>query len=805
MKHKKYLFRLLSAILTIPITGTALSCIPAISVSASPHEGIDYVYVEVQRQYVKLDPINDEEAEIVGWYEMPSYGIIPETMDGYKIVGIGNSAFWCCDSIYGLKLPDTIRYIDKGAFFHCGKLDEINIPDAVHYIGDTAFEECVSLESIDLPDGITYIGEGAFWLCDSLKSFTFPKGVTEVADNVLSNNKSLKTINMHDGITKICGNSLRNNPSLESLYIPDSVTEIGEDALINCSSLKSIHLPEGWTEINDYMFSGSSSLESFTIPDTITKIGNGAFYQCPNLKSLTIPDSVTFMGERSVGYIEGVPDWTYALVDGFTLYGSSGSTAEQYANENNITFIASSPFDYKTNEEGTLTITGYHGTSKDIVIPEQIDGTAVTQIAHFAFSGTDIETAVIPDSITKIGGCVFEDCTKLRSVTLPSNIRVFNEEMVGGQFRGCTLLESILLPDTLEALGPFVFADCEKLADINVPSAIRSMGAGVFENTAWQNSQPDGLLYFGDILYTYNGAIPENSKLKVREGTKTIAAGALSSDNTGKNVISVELPDGLEKIEGLSMCNCTNLKSIVIPESVTFIGDKAIGYYYEPNDNEFNKYAGLIIYGKTGSTAERYANENGIPFADPDALKNTSVINSDIVQIGDKVRISASAAGGTSPYTYAYYYKRSTNSTWRVLGTEFGKNSSVAFAPTSEADYDIKVIVKDSTGATAEKFFTVKAVKELELTNVSVVGREKVYLGSAIPMIGKAVGGKSPYTYSFYFKRSTNTNWKLLGEKYQTTATARFKPLAKGSYDIRIDVKDSSGTIAKKVFSSTVK
>ena len=115
------------------------------------------------------------------------------------------------------------------------------------------------------------------------------------------------------------------------------------------------------------------------------------------------------------------------------------------------------------------------------------------------------------------------------------------------------------------------------------------------------------------------------------------------------------------------------------------------------------------------------------------------------------------------------------------------------------------MIVKDSTGATAENFFTVKAVKELELTNVSVVGREKIYLGSAIPMIGKAVGGKSPYTYSFYFKRSTNTNWKLLGEKYQTTATARFKPLAKGSYDIRIDVKDSSGTIAKKVFSSTVK
>ena len=186
-------------------------------------------------------------------------------------------------------------------------------------------------------------------------------------------------------------------------------------------------------------------------------------------------------------------------------------------------------------------------------------------------------------------------------------------------------------------------------------------------------------------------------------------------------------------------------------------------------------------------------------------LKNTSVINSDKVQIGDKVRVSASANGGTAPYTYAYYYKRSTNTEWKTLGTEWGTNSSVAFAPTAEASYDIKVVVKDSGGHKAEKLFTVNAVKELELTNVSVVGRENIKLGTAIPMIGKAVGGSAPYTYSFYFKRSTNTNWKLLGDKFTDKASARFKPTAKGTYDIRIDVKDSSGTIDKKFFTATVK
>lgn len=187
------------------------------------------------------------------------------------------------------------------------------------------------------------------------------------------------------------------------------------------------------------------------------------------------------------------------------------------------------------------------------------------------------------------------------------------------------------------------------------------------------------------------------------------------------------------------------------------------------------------------------------------ALNNTSVINSDIVQIGDKVRVSASANGGEGAYTYAYYYKRSTNTKWNVLGTEFGTTSSVAFEPSAEASYDVKVIVKDGNGLTAEKLFTVKAVKELALTNVSVVGREKIKLGTAIPMIGKAVGGKAPYTYSFYFKRSTNEVYKLLGQKFTSNASARFKPTAAGTYNIRIDVKDSTGKIEQKYFAATVK
>ena len=247
---------------------------------------------------------------------------------------------------------------------------------------------------------------------------------------------------------------------------------------------------------------------------------------------------------------------------------------------------------------------------------------------------------------------------------------------------------------------------------------------------------------------------------------------------------------------------CSSLTSVTIPKSVTEIGEKAFGYYY---DNDYKKVDNFTIHGEKGTAAEQYANDNGFKFVAIEAPINSSVINSDIVQIGDKVRVSASAKGGTGGYKYAYYYKRSSNNTWKTLGTEFGTNSSAAFAPTAEADFDIKVVVKDSAGQTAEKLFTVKAVKELELTNVSVVGRTSVKLGSAIPMIGKAVGGAGNYRYSFYFKRSTNETFKLLGTKYTANASARFKPTTKGTYDIRIDVMDKSGKVVKKFFTATVK
>ena len=475
--------------------------------------------------------------------------------------------------------------------------------------------------------------------------------------------------------------------------------------------------------------------------------------------------------------------------------------------------------DYEyTVSNNEATITKYKGSGGNVIIPSKIGRYPVKYIGDQAFSECKSLTSVtIPDSVTSIGDYAFFMCFNLNDITIPNSV----ESIGDSAFRVCLSLTDVTIPNSVESIGDSAFYNCSSLAHINISNSVKSIGKSAFfvcraltDIIIPSSVTSIGAYAFGECSSLTHITISRKlTSIEDHLFSSCISLTSITIPSSVKNIsdhafydcsslTNVTIPSGVTSIDDYAFYHCMNLKKVTISPSVTNIGNHAFGYY--TNDEHYiEKMPGFTIYSEKGTAAEKYANDNGFEFIVE--LENTSVINSNKVQIGDKVRVSASANGGTSPYKYAYYYKRSSNNSWKTLGTEFGTNSSVAFAPTAEACYDVKVIVKDSTGNTAEKLFTVIVVEELELTNVSVVGREKINLGTAIPMIGKAVGGSAPYTYSFYFKRSTNTNWKLLGDKFQTTASARFKPTATGTYDIRIDVKDSSGTVVKKFFTATAK
>ena len=103
--------------------------------------------------------------------------IIPETIEfngaSYRITSIGRGAFWDCESLTSISIPNCVEVIEDCAFHGCKKLPSITMPDSLKVIGDSAFWGCESLKVIAIPNSVEIIGDYAFACCTSLTSITF--------------------------------------------------------------------------------------------------------------------------------------------------------------------------------------------------------------------------------------------------------------------------------------------------------------------------------------------------------------------------------------------------------------------------------------------------------------------------------------------------------------------------------------------------------------------------------------------------------------------------------------------------------
>lgn len=128
-----------------------------------------------------------------------------------------------------------------------------------------------------------------------------------------------------------------------------------------------------------------------------------------------------------------------------------------------ITLVAQwSPFRCLENETG-LTIIGYLGNDKNIVIPEEIGDKKVTKIGASSFHFIrDLQSVVIPDSVTSIEKYAFYECEDLKEVTLSSNLISIGKYA----FYKCSLLESVIIPQSVNLISENVFLDCASLNSV---------------------------------------------------------------------------------------------------------------------------------------------------------------------------------------------------------------------------------------------------------------------------------------------------------------------------------------------------
>ena len=218
--------------------------------------------------------------------------------------------------------------------------------------------------------------------------------------------------------------------------------------------------------------------------------------------------------------------------------------------------------DFEMN--GTVLVK-YNGSAARVTIPS-----GVTAIGNNAFINKGNLTSItIPSSVTSIGSYAFQRCSSLTSITIPSSVISIGVSA----FIGCTSLTSITIPSSVISIGGSAFADCTSLASITIPASVTSIGGGAFDGTAWLDSQPDGLVYVGKVLYTYKGTMPTNTVINnIRADTVAIAGGAFFQCTS---LTSITIPSGITSIESGVFSECRSLTSITIPSSVTSIGAAA--------------------------------------------------------------------------------------------------------------------------------------------------------------------------------------------------------------------------------------
>lgn len=207
------------------------------------------------------------------------------------------------------------------AFSGISWVEEIALPESLTSIGDFAFYNMSSLRKVTIPESLSSIGGGAFIYCDSLQEFD----INENNSHFASDGKALYNKDFSE-LVYIPAAS-------EDYAIPESVEVIREQAGRYDRNRTHVTVPSNVKIIGEGAFHGCTKLESVTLEEGIEEIGNFAFAANNKLKSVTVPDSVTSIGESAFGInIYG------NVIEDFVLYGSEGSAAQRYAQDNGIRF-----------------------------------------------------------------------------------------------------------------------------------------------------------------------------------------------------------------------------------------------------------------------------------------------------------------------------------------------------------------------------------------------------------------------------------------------------------------------------------
>lgn len=151
-------------------------------------------------------------------------------------------------------------------------------------------------------------------------------------------------------------------------------------------------------------------------------------------------------------------------------------------------------FIYDQTEDGYYKTLLYDGNAEIVNVPDTYNGKSVVEIDGLLRSNENVVEVNIPDTVTTIGGEVFEFCTKLEKLKMGKNVQTIGnnlclgdtslkevnlsenlEEIPEGTFSNCSSLETITIPNKVKTIGNIAFSGCTSLREIHMTASVISI------------------------------------------------------------------------------------------------------------------------------------------------------------------------------------------------------------------------------------------------------------------------------------------------------------------------------------------
>ena len=125
--------------------------------------------------------------------------------------------------------------------------------------------------------------------------------------------------------------------------------------------------------------------------------------------------------------------------------------------------VAIAPRAFAKDDQGSIT---------DIVLPKYL-----VEIGEEAFKGSGVTAILMPNTVKNLGAHAFEDCKKLKEVTLSSSLTLIPM----AAFRGCDALQELQVPASVTKIADLAF-EASGLKEMELPMGVETVGAGAFYN-----------------------------------------------------------------------------------------------------------------------------------------------------------------------------------------------------------------------------------------------------------------------------------------------------------------------------------